>query len=287
MIHWLIEQLKAPFPEPEGPQATLRIAVLSGLFVALFLILFQPFGLATSSFPNKYLILAGFGAITFVALLFNEWVLRPLLPLSGPQLIFGRWLIWTSWLILSIAIGNFLYVSVIFNFQGATLEVFLRFCFYTLTIGIFPCFVTGWINKNREARHHLAEAENLQQQIKETQPAIRTIRIQAQESKSLFEVPLNELLFLESQDNYVLVHYLVDGQPQKEMIRSTLRFQEISLKEAVLIRCHRSFMVNLSQIGHVTGNAQGLKLHLRTHPVQIPVSRKYIAAVRKAMEALG
>ncbi|MEO1434330.1 MAG: LytTR family DNA-binding domain-containing protein [Bacteroidota bacterium] len=287
MINRLIKQLNAPFPEPDGPQATLRIALFSGLFVAFFLMLFQPFGLSGNHIPNKYLVLAGFGAITFVILLVDEFLIRPLFPLSGPQLTFGKWLIWTSWIILSIAIGNFLYVNSLYQFEGTTLALFLQFCFYTLAIGIFPCFVTGWINQARQTKRNLAEAEQLQLQLQVPPEELRRIQIFAQGRKQVIELDLPQLLYLESQDNYVLVHFLSKDGYQKELIRSTLRFQEEQLAHPELIRCHRSFIVNVQQIDQVEGNAQGLRLHLRDHEQQIPVSRKYIPAIRAAVKSLG
>lgn len=40
-----------------------------------------------------------------------------------------------------------------------------------------------------------------------------------------------------------------------------------------LYRCHRSYLVNLIYVEKVSGNALGLKLHLKGYPGEIPVSR--------------
>ena len=38
-------------------------------------------------------------------------------------------------------------------------------------------------------------------------------------------------------------------------------------------RCHRTYLVNLDRVGHVSGNAQGYKLHLEGIDNLVPVSR--------------
>ena len=70
------------------------------------------------------------------------------------------------------------------------------------------------------------------------------------------------------------------------MKKVTYRIQlsefETQLKEASsLVRCHRSYMVNLKKVKNVSGNAQGLKLELINQSEIIPVSRKYIPIVKQ------
>ncbi|RYZ20584.1 MAG: LytTR family transcriptional regulator, partial [Sphingobacteriales bacterium] len=83
-------------------------------------------------------------------------------------------------------------------------------------------------------------------------------------------------LYIESSDNYSTVVYLKNNQPVKTLLRSSLSRLETQLSgNAVLVRCHRSFIVNLENVEKVTGNAQGYKLHLHEGNFQIPVARKY------------
>ena len=63
--------------------------------------------------------------------------------------------------------------------------------------------------------------------------------------------------------------------------RITLSTFETQLDALHLMRCHRSYLVNLKKVANVTGNAQGLKLNLNDNESLIPVSRKYISAVRQ------
>lgn len=58
------------------------------------------------------------------------------------------------------------------------------------------------------------------------------------------------------------------------MLRSTLRRMEDALASwPQFFRCHRTYLVNLDKVAHVSGNAQGYRLHLEGLDDTIPVSR--------------
>jgi DNA-binding LytR/AlgR family response regulator len=51
-----------------------------------------------------------------------------------------------------------------------------------------------------------------------------------------------------------------------------------------IYRCHKSYLVNLAKVNHVSGNAQGYKLHLKDVEDQIPVSRKLNEEIKEIPE---
>lgn len=86
----------------------------------------------------------------------------------------------------------------------------------------------------------------------------------------------NDVIFLTSDDNYVIIHYMMDGEEQKYMLRNSLKNLESKLLEVDIIRCHRSFMVNLNQVSLMTNEKRTLMLILK-QPIKrkIPVSKTY------------
>ncbi|HVU59179.1 MAG TPA: LytTR family DNA-binding domain-containing protein [Puia sp.] len=79
-----------------------------------------------------------------------------------------------------------------------------------------------------------------------------------------------QFLYAEAADNYVKIFYTDDQQ----LIRSTLRqLEEIFQGNERIFRCHRTYLVNLDKVVHISGNAQGYKLHLEGVSQIIPVSR--------------
>jgi DNA-binding LytR/AlgR family response regulator len=85
--------------------------------------------------------------------------------------------------------------------------------------------------------------------------------------------------------NYVSVCFQKDGISQKELLRNTIKNLETQIQSSVLIRCHRSFMVNSDLIEKVEGNAQGLRLNLKNlEDFEVPVSRKYIPILKEIIK---
>lgn len=85
------------------------------------------------------------------------------------------------------------------------------------------------------------------------------------------------LLLLEAADNYVCVWYLSNGEPRKVMVRTSLkRLSQEFADSTSIIRCHRSYMVNIGQVKIVRREKDGAYLDFGIEGVQnIPVSQTY------------
>jgi DNA-binding LytR/AlgR family response regulator len=67
------------------------------------------------------------------------------------------------------------------------------------------------------------------------------------------------------------------------MLRNTLRTLEEELREAVIIRCHRSWLVNIQKVKLIRREKDGLMLELDSiPPSEVPVSRTYMHEVLAA-----
>nr|WP_233164240.1 LytTR family DNA-binding domain-containing protein [Snuella sedimenti] len=89
-------------------------------------------------------------------------------------------------------------------------------------------------------------------------------------------VPINNLLYFESADNYVVVQYLDEGKTKKKLIRNTLKNLENSLDNSVIKRCHRSFVVNLKSIKLIEKVSGKFFIHIKNSETLIPISTNYI-----------
>lgn len=68
--------LKQPFPKAENKWKNI---VLISLFVSLFLLVFQPFGIGQiENCSNKYLFIGGFGFVTFTILVLDLIIIERL-----------------------------------------------------------------------------------------------------------------------------------------------------------------------------------------------------------------
>ncbi|MEZ7955468.1 MAG: LytTR family transcriptional regulator DNA-binding domain-containing protein, partial [Bacteroidales bacterium] len=57
-------------------------------------------------------------------------------------------------------------------------------------------------------------------------------------------VRYSDLLYIESDDNYVTIHYITGSQVKKFLLRNTLKKIEDELSDTFVTRCHRSYLVN-------------------------------------------
>ncbi|NAS13008.1 LytTR family DNA-binding domain-containing protein [Poritiphilus flavus] len=90
-----------------------------------------------------------------------------------------------------------------------------------------------------------------------------------------------ELLFVKSSENYVEIFYEKGSQVKHETFRNTL--SEINRQAAFLKRCHRSYLVNISNIKRVKGNSQNAKIEFHQHGLDIPLSNTYYKSIKSSL----
>lgn len=250
-----------------------------GAFIIFFLTAFQPFGIRDWSDPNKIYYLIGFGLITATSGFLVRTVAMPLFPkfFNEESWTVRREILTISALLLIIATGNFLYQVAILT-TAFELKNFLWSVFTVVLIGVFPisfAVLTNYIYQLKKYQRPVAVKHH-------TEPAtISKIELVAENEKDTFSVSESDLLFIESADNYAVIHYRDSDTVKKELLRSSLTRLEKQINSEDIVRCHRSFIVNLNKVENVTGNAQGYKFHLQPQALIVPVARKYSELVKK------
>ncbi len=95
-------------------------------------------------------------------------------------------------------------------------------------------------------------------------------------------VTKDDLLYIESADNYIYIWYMKNNLPKKLMLRNTLKRTAESLAETNVMRCHRGYMVNMEQVKVLRREKENFYLELGIEGVKdIPVSKTYGDAVMK------
>ena len=86
----------------------------------------------------------------------------------------------------------------------------------------------------------------------------------------------NNLLYIESADNYVYIWYMNKGSLTKFMLRNSLKAIEESLSDTSVLRCHRSFIANFEQVKVIRRQKDGIYLEFGIDKVpDIPISKTY------------
>ncbi len=88
------------------------------------------------------------------------------------------------------------------------------------------------------------------------------------------QIPFEEIAFLESEGNYLIVH--TQGQ-QHYRYRATVKTLLPNLPEELFLQTHRAYIVNR----HYTTGRQGQTLLVGTH--RVPISKGYLKEVLKAL----
>jgi DNA-binding LytR/AlgR family response regulator len=92
-----------------------------------------------------------------------------------------------------------------------------------------------------------------------------------------FSVKKENLLYLESTENYINICYLNNGKISRYMLRDTMKKMEEKFAGTEIIRCHRSYMVNFDKVKVIRKEKDGLKLDFDNPQItDIPVSRTYV-----------
>ena len=88
------------------------------------------------------------------------------------------------------------------------------------------------------------------------------------------------LYYIEAADNYVRLHYIAQGKLQHFFLRNTLRDVEERFQGMGLLRTHRSYIVNFSQVKMLKRTNDGLLIDFDTEGLpNVPVSKTYMEAV--------
>ena len=275
----MLQILKQPYPHSDSNKRKLFLSIGAGVFIAIFLIYFQPFGINEFESPDKTLILSGYGIITTSIMLFFYFVV----PLAFPKSMKEE--NWTVGLEIVLFMCNFILIAVcnifyskINFFTSAGILDLINMISYTFILGIFPAVAVVLSNYI----YHLKQYSHPPQPSNQTSASQNLpITLMAENEKDTLTFFQEDLFYIESNDNYLTVVFQKEEQILKELMRSSLIRLENQIPTESIVRCHRSYIVNLDKVVKVSGNAQGYKFHLKDTDFIIPVARKYSEIVNR------
>lgn len=143
----------------------------------------------------------------------------------------------------------------------------------------------------------------LQERLRAAQPALNTEALLQQLAASLQRsaapaplrwlrasvgqtvrlIPADDIDFLRSEEKYTLIAWRDDGgEPREAVIRMPLKDLVAQLDASHFAQVHRSVVVNLRAISHVTrGSNETADIHLKGREEVLPVSRSYLHLFRQ------
>ena len=294
---------------------TIRVRAISVGFAVLALGVFKPFGLGAwkwDAYIHLLLIwVLGFGVCFLTEVILRFVAKMPRSNEQGVDYIIRRnlWfqLINTPLVSLMICLYRHFILSDRVPNNQLSCSNFLE----TLAIMAFISFAIGlyWRFKfrSRYLAIELEETRQLNEQLKamqkQTESRVQSLEaamnqpIEAIHQKSSGLVTLTgttsenvtliiaDLLFVETIGNYVKVCYLRDGRVRTDMLRATSKQMEEDLRAyPIIVRCHRAFLVNLSQVEQIVAKSGSMQLIIKHSHDSIPVSRSNVSQIKDVIK---
>lgn len=280
--------LSQPAPVNEKPWLSVLLCVAIVIFI---LAIFEPFNFRLNSLGQVW-VLVGFALLTmlvtsiaFVLLpkIFKRFY-NPDKWTTGKSLLNNVFFL----IIMGIGVVCYDYFIVMKQLPEYFPMGFLVDLLAALTIGIIPLSIITIITQNNALKRNLNSSKEINQILSERikiSPIKEDLITLNKSTKESISIRPEDILYMESEGNYVNVHYRQDEKVTYKQIRSTIKQMEETLQNhPMFIRCHRAFIVNINYISNAEGNAQGYQLTLSNVPQEIPVSRTYLKNIKDALQ---
>ena len=253
----------------------LQAGLIAGVIVFFLLFFLRPFGLGQFE-----------GNIFFVALCFS--MLSVAVTWCYGACVFRPWVrrvkTWRVWhecvaillLLCGLSMGNSI-VSTLWFHNSLSPQLVLAYLYFTLLFGIPITLTIVALEYQRRLRTRLAELlpKDTDAQAEETV----TFHDTSVRGNDL-TLPLPDFLYAEAQKNCVDIYFLREGHVEHQQLRTTLASVLADANEKSIFQCHRSFIVNLSNIRSAHGNSNGYQLTVGDEQHTVPVSRSYVKTLR-------
>lgn len=257
---------------------SVKMIIFTALFALLFINLFQPFG-SREWYPGvsdiKYfafsslIILTGMLVVVISRIILTSFVKKH-------DLLYWQYALWILSEIVAMAIFYTLFAK-FFPKDGVERElseIFRQSIINTALVLLLPYAITWLYFSSKEKSALLEHIE----QEKSTDLRTKSLIAFPDEKGDLkISVMLENLLYIESADNYATIYYMNKSGLSHFLLRNSLKWMEEHItKETPLVRCHRSYIVNMDKVKILKKIKGGLVLELDAENTpDIPVSKTY------------
>lgn len=286
----IIDWFRRPFPVVDSLKDILIISLGSGTIVLSFLLIFQPFGI--NSIRGIFVFLCGFGVIDFLVTALNLLLLPRILPsrFKQSQWTIGKNLLAIAWILFTIALVNFIYGEFLVSreyvegLEQLNRTGILSWIFMTFSVGVIPVICALYFIEKRLGRRNYSLAEEYNKGVSEQQivkPGSEIVLESGKDTRHVINT--SDLICIQAEGgNYASVYWQDDSGLHKETIRLTLvGFLKNPLLGDYIVRCHKSYIINLQKVLSFRGNARSVNVRLEGLNFEVPLSRSFPRALLK------
>lgn len=284
MRNQFIDWFRKPFPFVESAKDKLLISLGSGVVVVSILILIRPFGIESNK--NIFFFLSGFGIVDFMVTALNLFLLPLVFPssMNNSNWTIGKNFLTILWILLNISLVNYFYGEYLVSetytkgLENLNRTGIVSWITMTFSLGVIPVVFTLYFIEKKLFKRNRNMADNFSKEMKEqrTLKSKKQIELKSNRDTSLIVSSANLICVKAEGGNYSTVFWCDDSDIKKEMIRITLvGFLEKTNSLDNIIRCHKSYIVNLDKVLSFHGNARSVTIKLEGLDFNVPVSRSF------------
>jgi len=266
----LLQLLRTPFPRPAYSRENIRWIVMMGLAASTFILWYEPFGIEnpTGDWMVR-LVIFSLGMVFIVSVWLIEFAIPGWFPRPFQRWTVGKAILWYTIVLLFVGGCQFVYKSWWAGWSDFTWSEFagvvIRVTGISFSVGFILLGVWQYLRPKTFTRLLTGE----------------TFQVRTSDGKPL-SLNLGEVLFLASDDNYVDIHLLRNGQRETVVVRSSLKHLEAQLVHPLspIQRCHRRYLIHTDCFEIMDQSSRKMTIGLKRYPDQLPVSKKYIPRLR-------
>ena len=275
MLLKLRDLLAKPFPLLDDYRSKIFLVSFCGIFATFFIYYYNPFSLNQISYSTavgRFLSIWTAGIIGALILSFTQFFLRPALKLE--TFTVGSFIVWVLFEFVCLCVGFYLLFG---ESHVPFVTEFSIIVGYTFSVGLLPyslaCLIIAVVTLSRTSGSKSTQKSN-------------KLCFRDENDKIMLALIPGQVLYLKSEDNYTSIYYLKNDQVKKELIRNNLKKLEEQLEDPNLIRVHRSYMVNMSNITAIQRSKRGYELTMESLPdIFLSVSETYKQSFELLMQS--
>jgi len=259
-------------------QNIVRLILFTAAFALVFINFYSPFNM--ESFYRvtrlKFFLYSSAVILTGVLVVVISRIIMYQLVKRGKEILVYQYIVWSLAEALCMALFYTFYELVILHDPRPFIEAFKKSASNTALVLLLPYSVLwlyfSWADKKKKLLE-LSETPD---------PAGQKAMIPFRDEKGTLRLSLkrSDILYLQGSDNYVTIWYNTQNKASKYLLRNTLKKLEDELVGESIIRCHRSYLVNMEKVKLIKKEKEGMMIELESNtPVFVPVSRSYMNQV--------
>lgn len=244
-------------------------AIFVPLFFFAFVLVFNPYDMFTfydmgmGRFTLNILMLF---CISLVCLALTRTALYLLMNLAKVKISWFWYVVWCLAEVMIISQFHTLYSSLMLHtWYLSALDDCVKFNY---TILVFPYVIITLSLLVNDLRNDEAGGAASDESL---------LRFHDENQKLKLVIAAPAVLYLQSEENYVRIHYLESGKLKNYVLRNSMKSLEDNLASHGLVRCHRSYVINSKHVKVLKKEAEGVILAQLDvdGAAQIPVSKRY------------